>query len=104
MIEYLRKNYQDKYSLSSIAEHLNISRGECCRHFKKCMRMTISEYLLEYRIGKACELLTNTDKRITDIAHTVGFESTSNFSMLFQKKTGKTPREYRKAFYCIGVV
>lgn len=95
MIEYLRKNYQEKYSLTALAEHLNVSRGECCRYFKKRMRMTISDYLLEYRIGKACELLTDTEKRITEIAHEVGFESTSNFSMNFLKKTGKTPREYR---------
>ena len=96
MIEYLRKNYQTKYSLSDLAMHMNLSRGECCRYFKKRMRMTISDYLLEYRIGKACELLKNTQKRITEIAHEVGFESASNFSMLFQKKTGKTPKEYRK--------
>ena len=97
MIDFLRKNYQEKFSLDELAAALNISRGECCRHFKKCMRMTISEYLLEYRIGKACELLTQSDQKITEIAHAVGFESASNISMHFQKKIGMTPSAYRQS-------
>ena len=96
MIEYLRKNYGDKFSLSDMASAQNVSRGECCRFFKKMMGMTISEYLLEYRLAKSTELLTNTSDSITEIAHAVGFCSASNFSALFKEKTGHTPSQYRK--------
>lgn len=95
MIEYLRQNYADKFSLSAMADALHVSRGECCRFFKKMMGMTISDYLLEYRLTKATELLENTTVSITEIAHTVGFNSVSNFSALFKEKTGYTPRGYR---------
>ena len=78
-----------------MAKVQNVSRGECCRFFKKMMGMTISDYLLEYRIAKSVELLESGHNSISDIAHAVGFHSASNFTALFKQKTGVTPREYR---------
>lgn len=95
MITYLRTNYAEKFSLSDMADTLHVSRGECCRFFKKMMGMTISDYLLEYRIGKAAELLDASNISITEIAHNVGFHSASDFSVKFKKKTGYTPSEFR---------
>lgn len=95
MLEYLRKHYDRKFSLSDMADTFHISRGECCRFFKKMMGMTISEYLLEYRLTKSMELLNSTSLSITEIAHAVGFISSSNYSALFKEKTGYSPREYR---------
>ena len=97
MLNYLRQNYPEKFSLSEMAEHLHLSRGECCRFFKKMMGMTISDYLLEYRLGRATELLERTEKSITEIAHEVGFNSVSNFTALFRTKTGLTPSKYRES-------
>lgn len=96
MIQYLRNNYSDKFSLDKMAAAFHISRGECCRFFKKMMGLTISEYLLEYRLGKAAELLKHTSYTITDIAHEVGFNSISDFTARFRTKTGQTPGNYRK--------
>lgn len=99
MIEYLRENYDEKFSLSDMADAQNVSRGECCRFFKKMMGMTISDYLLEYRIAKSMELLASGNASITDIAHGVGFNSASNFAALFKQKTGETPSQYRKSLH-----
>lgn len=101
MIEYLRTNYADKFSLSDMAKAQNVSRGECCRFFKKMMGMTISDYLLEYRITKSMELLSAGNASITDIAHAVGFNSAGNFTALFKQKTGDTPSRYRKTIHTL---
>lgn len=95
MLEYLRTHYAEKFSLDAMAEHHHISRGECCRYFKKMMGMTITEFLLDYRLSKAAERLTLSGMSITSIAHASGFHSASNFSEEFKKKTGQTPSEYR---------
>lgn len=95
MLEYLRAHYAEKFSLDAIAEHHHVSRGECCRYFKKMMGMTITQFLLDYRLSKAAQWLTLTQMSITDIAHNAGFRSASNFSEEFKKKTGQTPSEYR---------
>lgn len=91
MIDYLRKNYAEKFSLTHMADSLYISRGECCRFFKKMMGMTISEYLSDYRLGQASELLKTTSMTITEIAHTVGFNSVSNFQHYLKKKRDILP-------------
>ena len=95
MLEYLRTHYAEKFSLDAMAEQHHVSRGECCRYFKKMMGMTITEFLLDYRLSKAAQWLTLTKRSITEIAHNAGFRSASNFSEEFKKKTGQTPSEYR---------
>ena len=61
------------------------------------MGMTITEFLLDYRLSKAAQRLTLTRMSITSIAHAVGFHSASKFSEEFRKKTGQTPSAYRKS-------
>lgn len=96
MLRYLHANYAEKFSLTQMAEQLHVSRGECCRFFHRMMGMTISEYLLDYRMRQATELL-RTNSSITEIAHLVGFRSSSNFTAEFRKKTGLTPTQWRAA-------
>ncbi|GLX70806.1 helix-turn-helix domain-containing protein [Paenibacillus glycanilyticus] len=96
MIEYLHNHYSSKFSLSDMAAQSNVSRGECCRYFKKMMHMTISDYLMEYRVSKAIELLESADRSISEISETVGFSSQSYFIESFKKKTRLTPLAYRK--------
>lgn len=95
MLEYLHTHYAEKFSLNAMAEHHHISRGECCRYFKKMMGMTITEFLLDYRLSKAAQQLTLTQASITGIAYSVGFHSASHFTEEFRKKTGQTPTQYR---------
>ncbi|RPK31425.1 helix-turn-helix domain-containing protein [Paenibacillus xylanexedens] len=96
MIEYLHTNYSSKFSLSDMAIHSNVSRGECCRYFKKMMHMTISEYLMEFRVSKAVELLKSTDLAISEISDSIGFSSQSYFIESFKKKMRLSPLAYRK--------
>lgn len=96
MIEFLQRNYDDKFSLKILSEYVNFSKGECCRYFKRIMGMTIMQYLIEYRLKKSIELLEQTDKSITQIANLVGFNSISNYCAIFKEKIGETPKNYRK--------
>lgn len=50
-----------------------MSRNECCWYFKQMMNMTITEYLLEYRLSKAAELLETSGLSISEIAWKTGF-------------------------------
>ena len=58
--------------------------------------MTISEYLLPYRLGISMRMLREETCSITEIAHAVGFASSSSYTEKFRKQTGMTPRQYRK--------
>lgn len=99
LIGYLHEHYAEKFSLTALAETVFMSRNECCRYFKQAMNMTITEYLLEYRLSKAAELLETSGLSITQIAGQTGFCDVSYFIKAFRQKTGITPKAYaRKAF------
>lgn len=91
MIDHLRSHYAEKFSLQQMAAHLHLSRGECCRYFRRMMGMTITEYLIDYRLSRAAQLLSGTSMSITEVAHICGFNSPSSFAQAFREKTGQTP-------------
>lgn len=95
MIDFLQKNYQKKFILDALCDHVNLSRSACCRYFKKMMNMSVSDYILEYRMSQALFLLDHSGLSITDIAFQCGFASTSYFIARFKEKMGVTPREYK---------
>ena len=96
LIAYLHEHYQEKFSLAALADHVSMSRNECCRYFKQMMNMTITEYLLEYRLSKAAALLETSGLSITEIAEQTGFCDVSYFIKMFRRKTGITPKAYAK--------
>ena len=95
-LAYIHEHYQEKFSLAALADHVSMSRNECCRYFKQMMNMTITEYLLEYRLSKAAALLETSGLSITEIAEQTGFCDVSYFIKMFRRKTGITPKAYAK--------
>lgn len=96
MVTWLHMHYQEKFSLTLLAQNMSMSRNECCRYFKHMMNMTITEYLLEYRLSKAAALLESSELSITEIAGQTGFCDVSYFIKMFRHKTGITPKAYTK--------
>lgn len=96
MVGYLHAHYQEKFSLAALAESVSMSRNECCRYFKQMMNMTITEYLLEYRLSKAAALLEGSGLSVTEIAEESGFCDVSYFIKMFRRRTGITPKVYAR--------
>lgn len=95
ILMFLQKNYATKVSLNEVADYIGLSRSECCRYFKKQFGQTISNYLLQYRIHKSKNLLTETDKSIAQVAQDCGFSDQSYYTRRFRELTGMTPKHYR---------
>lgn len=96
MLLFVHQNYKENVQLHDIAEAANISEGECCRCFKSIVRKSPIQYVIDYRISKAMELLMDTDLSITEVASNTGFPDTSHFIKYFKRKMGITPKEYRR--------
>lgn len=95
IIEYIHANYTQKISNQSIAEFFNYNPSYIGRFFKKHTGQTLHNYILEFRLAVAMELLTNPNISIGEIYKQVGFTDFYHFSKTFKLKTGKTPSEYR---------
>ena len=96
VLEYIQQNYTQDISLSEICLHLNISLYHFCRLFKKFTNQTFIEYLRDFRIARAENLLLNTDMNINEIAQAVGFSDSNYFSRIFKKIKKITPTEMSK--------
>lgn len=88
-------NCHQKITPQDIASSVNIGYSIFRKMFKKYTGFSPMQYILEMRIQKSKELLTNTDKSSQEIAFETGFESSVNFCILFKKRTGFTPLQYR---------
>ena len=66
------------------------------RVFRSATGTSPLAWMLGQRINRACMLLRQTDKPVTEIAFDVGFNDSNYFTRQFRKATGFSPREYRK--------
>ena len=95
-MDYMQMHYAEPLSLKQLSEISGYSESYYCHSFHDYTGATPFEYLNRIRIVKACELLSTTDKKITDIASLVGFNNISYFNRTFTKVMGATPSAYRR--------
>lgn len=95
IITYIELNYENKITLDDISSKINLCKEECCRLFKRSMNTSIFDYIIQFRIEKSAKLLKETDKSVTEIAQTVGFNDANHFAKLFKREKGVSPREFR---------
>ena len=82
--------------VGDMAQAAAVSRSGLQRKLKQAMGITPLDLMREARINRACQLLTQTDKNISDIAYACGFTDPKYFSRSFRQSTGLSPTEYRE--------
>ncbi|GAB2567493.1 AraC family transcriptional regulator [Gracilibacillus alcaliphilus] len=95
VVQYLEENYMNDISLESCAEIVGVNAYSLSKSFKKVLHINFIDYLTNLRINKAKELLLNTERKISDIAESVGYRH-SYFNRIFKKHVGLPPSQYRK--------
>jgi AraC-like DNA-binding protein len=84
------------WTVESLAESAGMSRSAFAARFKELLGQTPLEYVTEWRMQKAMQLLEQRDKKLIDIARSVGYESDAAFSKAFKRVVGANPGEYLK--------
>jgi AraC-like DNA-binding protein len=84
------------WMVESLAEAAGMSRSAFAVRFKELLGQTPLEYVTEWRMQKAMQLLQQRDKKLIDVARSVGYESDAAFSKAFKRVVGASPGEYRK--------
>ena len=93
---YIQLHFSEPIRISKITEQFNINRSHLYRMFKNCTGTGPEQYLIDFRIRQAKQLLANGNVPITEIAQKVGYTHYPNFYVNFRKHTGITPQEYRR--------
>ena len=92
---YIEDNYNDYITLDDIAAHVYLNKSYFSTFFKNKVGLTYREYLQNYRIQKAVELIRNSDRKVYEIAQAVGYNDSAHFIRAFKKVTGKNPGAFR---------
>ena len=83
-------------SAADMATELGMSESRFSRFFRRATGNTFTDFVNRVRINRACQLLMETERRITDICYEVGFNNVANFNRRFLEIKGLTPSEFRK--------
>lgn len=92
---YIKEHYSETITLLDIVNSANISKSSCNRIFNKRLKMTPFQYLLSFRINQSIQLLINSNKTISEIAYSCGFQDASYYCRIFRKYNGISPQKYR---------
>lgn len=93
----LDRGYATPITIEQLSHEVALSPYYLIRLFRRIYKQTPHQYLIQLRITRAKELLSNSDLSITEICADVGFESLGSFSALFRKIAGLPPSAYRRS-------
>ncbi len=97
-VDYIKANYMHKGAIGALAKFLNLTPSYLNRIFKEQMGCSPVAYMEQYRIDRACSLLSSGVLAMHEIATVVGYGEYSAFYKSFKKKMGISPQEYQQAY------
>ncbi|EFR45375.1 helix-turn-helix domain-containing protein [Streptococcus pseudoporcinus] len=98
LIDYINTHYQKPLTIDFLANAMGYSKTHFMTVFKQHTGTPCTEFIIQVRLSKACELLINSIQPILEIANEVGFNSLSNFNRQFKAYYLLTPSQYRKKY------
>lgn len=96
ILTYIQENYSRPITVDEMANECYYSKSHFMKFFKDSMGMGFIQYLNEYRLNVACQMLRESSDSILNIAAMTGFDHLSYFNRIFKRKYGITPGEFRK--------
>ena len=94
--EYIHTHYAEPLTLDEIADLISMSPSSCSRFFRTHAGRTVTDYILDVRLGNAARSLVDTNESISTICYACGFNNLSNFNRVFKVKKGMTPPSLQK--------
>jgi AraC-like DNA-binding protein len=95
-VDFIEHNYTRNISVDDIANALGISRKHLYVIFNNTLKISPKQYLIYYRIDRACMRLQLSSQSVMEISESVGYTNQFYFAKEFKRLTGITPSEYRK--------
>lgn len=93
--QYIEEHYQQKVDVNKIAAISHLTTAAFCRFFKKITCMTFTDFVNQYRINQAKNLLLQ-NKTVTEACYQSGFDNLSYFNKTFKKLAGENPSQFKK--------
>lgn len=95
-LQSMHEKIEHPWTVASLATSAGMSRSAYALRFKELVGEAPLEYLTYWRMHKAGELLRESEKKLADVAQSVGYDSDGAFSKAFKRVLGVSPGEYRR--------
>lgn len=96
--QYIARHYHEEVRLETLADMVGMTPVAFSRFFRQRTGRTLSDYVIDIRIGHAARLLVDSAQTVAEICYDCGFNTLSNFNRLFRKKKGCSPTEFRESY------
>jgi len=96
-LQFIETNYSRNISIEVLASFIGLNKNYFSTIFSETLGIPPQEYLIKYRVNKACELLANKDLTISEISRSVGYQDSLGFSKIFKGIKGVSPKIYRQS-------
>lgn len=97
VMRYIAEHLSETLTVADLAAQVSLSPSRLSHLFKEQTQDSVTNTLIKLRLRQAARLLRFTSRKVTDIAHEVGFESSFYFTRMFTAQFGMAPTEYRKS-------
>ena len=101
---YINSHYMDELKLKTLAQLACMSETAFSRFFKLHTGRTVSDYIIDIRLGYASGILVDTNKSIADICYLGGYNNLSNFNRVFKRKKGCAPTKFREYYHKTKII
>ena len=101
---YINENYMYEIKLKTLSDLANMSESAFSRFFKLHTGRTMSDYIIDIRMGFATRMLIETQDSVSTISFNCGYNNLSNFNRIFRRKKGCSPSEFRETYHKIKVI
>jgi AraC-like DNA-binding protein len=92
---YIYQNITRPLTLEDISHHLFVTPEHLSRMIKKYTKKTVHAIMMETKVDEAKKMIAQQELSMIDIAHILGFSSSSHFSTIFKKYAGLSPKSYQ---------
>jgi len=98
VMDYIAEHYNEDIHQPELAEMIGMTPSAFSRFFTQHVGKPMSDYLVDYRLGRAARLLVDSSQSVVEICYDCGFNSISNFNRLFKKRKGCNPSDFRQNY------
>ncbi len=95
--QFIARNQDNAICLATVAKAVNTSTFYFCKLFKRATGLTFTDYLARVRVEKAKTLLLDPNRRVSEVAYDVGFQSLTHFNRVFRRIVRQSPTSYRRS-------
>jgi AraC-like DNA-binding protein len=95
-VDFIVQNLASQFSMQDLAQHLGMSERMFTRFFRTATGNSFTDFVNRLRINRACQLLMETERYVTNICYDAGFNNVANFNRRFLAFKGMTPKQFRQ--------